>query len=61
MKNIEKIMLMAGIPLVLASCSVFQKKSTTNQESSIEVKKESVLPTDREDIVQPVSSVYTSA
>lgn len=61
MKNIEKIILMAGIPLVLASCSVFQKKSTTNQESSVEVKKESVLPTDREDIVQPVSSVYTSA
>lgn len=45
----------------LSSCSVFQKNKTTNSENTVEVKKESVLPTDREDIVQPVSSVYTSA
>lgn len=45
---------------LFASCSVF-KKSNSNTENVVEVKKESVLPTDREDIVQPVSAVYTSA
>ena len=47
----------------LSSCSVFQKNrsTTASKEETTEVKKESVLPTDREDIVQPVSAVYTSA
>lgn len=45
---------------MMASCSVFHKVSKNSNEDSVEVKKESVLPTDREDIVQPVSSVYTS-
>ena len=46
---------------LMSSCGIFQKnKSNENQESSVEVKKESVLPTDRTDIVQPVSAVYTS-
>lgn len=41
---------------MMGSCksSIFQKKEDTD------VKKEAVLPTDREKIVQPVSAVYTS-
>lgn len=42
----------------LGSCSVFNK---TKAKVSDEVKKESVLPTDRENIVQPVSAVYNSS
>ncbi len=41
----------------LASCSVINKTKTSE---GADVKKEAVLPTDREKIVQPVSSVYTS-
>lgn len=45
----------------LSSCSIFQKnKVMTPKTETVEVKKESVLPTDRTDIVQPVSAVYTS-
>lgn len=40
------------------SCSIFKKNTPVIDE---EVKKEAVLPTDRENIVQPVSAVYTSA
>lgn len=62
MKNIlaQIIISIALIP-ILSSCSFFQKfsKNTTTTEE-LEVKKENVLPTDRENIVQPVSSVYTS-
>ena len=49
--------------MALSSCSLFNKNNSTgsNAEASMEVKKESVLPTDRTDIVQPVSSVYTSS
>lgn len=47
--------------IFMSSCSLFQKnKSTETKEETVEVKKESVLPTDRTDIVQPVSAVYTS-
>ena len=50
-----------SVLLLLSSCSVFKKNNKVNSENkSVEVKKESVLPTDREDIVQPVSAVYTS-
>lgn len=43
------------------SCSIFQKnKISEDKDNSVEVRKESVLPTDRTDIVQPVSAVYTS-
>lgn len=45
--------------ILLASCSVFKKTGATTS-SGEGIKKESVLPTDREDIVQPVSAVYTS-
>ena len=50
----------SGLYLGMVSCSVFQKKSTNSDENTMEVKKESVLPTDRTDIVKPVSAVYTS-
>lgn len=53
------LMLASGI-FLMTSCSVF-KKNTTETPTNEEVKKESVLPTDRTDIVKPVSSVYTSA
>ena len=47
--------------VAMMSCSVFQKSKTINNDNAtVEVKKESVLPTDRTDIVQPVSAVYTS-
>lgn len=42
--------------LPLGACGVINKKATEEHE----VKKEAVLPTDREKIVQPVSAVYTS-
>lgn len=45
--------------LLSSSCSMFKKSS--HDGSSDEVKMETVLPTDREDIVQPVSAVYTSS
>lgn len=45
------------ITMGLSSCSIFKK---TGKESP-EVKKEAVLPTDRESIVQPVNAVYTSS
>lgn len=60
MKKNLSIIMMAGCCVMMGSCSIFQKKQT-NQDAAMEVKKESVLPTDREDIVQPVSAVYTSA
>ena len=47
--------------IMMTSCGVFKKNTSATPESSVDVKKESVLPTDREDIVQPVSAVYTSA
>ena len=40
----------------LGACSLIKKSADTGAD----VKKEAVLPTDRENIVQPVSSVYTS-
>ena len=50
-----------GMITLFGSCSVFQKNKSDNKgENAVEVKKESVLPTDRTDIVQPVSAVYTS-
>ena len=60
-KNGIKIITCGLLGLTFMSCSVFQKnKSAVNEENTVEVKKESVLPTDRTDIVQPVSAVYTS-
>ena len=54
----ECVMPMLAIAILpLGACSVANKKTDKNQE----VKKEAVLPTDREKIVQPVSAVYTSA
>lgn len=49
--------------MIMSSCSLFQKihhSSSEQSEKEMEVKKESVLPTDRTDIVPPVSAVYTS-
>lgn len=61
MNNKFKIITFSLLGLSFMSCSLFQKnKSTSSQENTVEVKKESVLPTDRTDIVQPVSAVYTS-
>ena len=52
----------SGCILTFSSCSIFQKTKTVESSNTEEgVKKESVLPTDRENIVQPVSAVYTSA
>lgn len=52
----------------MCSCSLFQKagslfhKGAKEEKSqTTDIKRESVLPTDRENIVQPVSAVYTSA
>ena len=62
MKNQKNKYLIMSVALmgVMSSCSIFQKNKPAEEEPSVEVKKESVLPTDREDIVQPVSAVYTS-
>lgn len=64
MKIKRNLVLMTVIALAMgmSSCSLFKKgdKVGVEKDSSVEVKKESVLPTDRTDIVQPVSSVYTS-
>lgn len=61
MRTKTKICLAAISVLALSSCSVFQKNKMKNsEEETVEVKKESVLPTDRTEIVQPVSAVYTS-
>lgn len=49
-----------SIGLMMSSCSLFHKSGYSGSQENVEVKKESVLPTDREDIVQPVSAVYTS-
>lgn len=58
--KIYMMSLMLGCGCMMASCSLFNKNKPVEQEESVEVKKESVLPTDRTDIVQPVSAVYTS-
>ncbi len=50
-------MAIALIPL--GACNVMSKIKN-NGNGDKDVKKEAVLPTDRENIVQPVSSVYTS-
>lgn len=61
MKNRFHILTIGLMGFTMISCSIFQKnKPNSDNESSVEVKKESVLPTDRTDIVQPVSAVYTS-
>lgn len=51
--------LLGSFAFAMISCSIFQKKSSA-PDVTVEVKKESVLPTDREDIVPPVSAVYSS-
>lgn len=61
MNSMNKFVLFLGCGLLMSSCSVFQKNKSVKEENSIEVTKESVLPTDRTDIVQPVSAVYTSS
>lgn len=45
--------------LPLGACSLVSKTVKKSSDGD-DVKKEAVLPTDRENIVQPVSSVYTS-
>ena len=55
----KKQYLFALALLPLCGCSLFQKAGMSNIKET-DVKKESVLPTDRENIVQPVSAVYTS-
>lgn len=51
--------LIIGMSL-MSSCGIFKKNTTSDMTQNVEVKKESVLPTDRNDIVQAVSAVYTS-
>lgn len=59
--TISKIIIGFSLLPVMASCSLFNKTGSSESKSSdIKVKKENVLPTDRENIVQAVSSVYTS-
>lgn len=62
MREIKKMIFpLLGLLILMSSCSMFQKSKTISPEgNTVEVKKESVLPTDRTDIVQPVSAVYTS-
>lgn len=52
--------IMAILLMPLCSCSLIQKKNPVSM-GEVEVQKESVLPNDREEIVPPVSAVYTSA
>ena len=58
-KIIVSLLCLSGMCAV-SSCSIFKKNDKVSTDMNIDVKKESVLPTDRTDIVQPVSSVYTS-
>lgn len=61
MKKYIKTVAILGCSCLMVSCSLFKKTTSSgNVNNEVEVKKESVLPTDREDIVQPVSAVYTS-
>jgi META domain protein len=53
-KFVAPMMLVAMLPF--GACKSLQTKSSDEKD----VKKEAVLPTDREKIVQPVSAVYTS-
>ena len=57
MKHVKKYILPTMVLAILpfGACNVIKKNETV-----ADVKKEAVLPTDREKIVQPVSSVYTS-
>ncbi|MCH5224423.1 MAG: META domain-containing protein [Muribaculaceae bacterium] len=59
MKSIDRYLMLAGGLLLMSSCSLFHKGEKP-VESTVEVKKDAVMPTDREEIVKPVSSVYTS-
>lgn len=52
------MLLLAALPF--GGCNLL-KKTTEQINPGEEVKKEAVLPTDRETIVKPVSAVYTSA
>lgn len=49
-----------GLSICCSACSIFHKNNINNEAAETEIKKESVLPTDRTEIVQPVSAVYTS-
>lgn len=61
MKNILKIMSVALCASTMMSCGIMKKNNSVSAtQNETEVKRESVLPTDRTDIVQPVSAVYTS-
>lgn len=59
MNRIRKYILplLAASLFPLASCSIMKKGEAGSGE---DVKREAVLPTDRENIVKPVKSVYTS-
>lgn len=57
-KYLPAVLLLAALPF--GSCNLL-KKTAEQINPGEEVKKEAVLPTDREVIVQPVSAVYTSA
>ena len=58
--HMKKFIVVCLTLMGLSSCSVFQKKQNIETTDEMQVKRESVLPTDRENIVQPVSAVYTS-
>ena len=57
MKKILTASILVSLLAGVVSCNSYKKLESS---SSSNVKKESVLPTDRTHIVQPVSSVYTS-
>ena len=58
MKSTKIVLSGISMLLLMSSCSLFKK---TEKGGKDDVKMEAVLPTDRENIVQPVSAVYTSA
>lgn len=57
-ENIFTLALAIVAGIGLSGCDIFKKSNVLTPEQ--DVKKEAVLPNDREKIVQPVSSVYTS-
>lgn len=62
MKLFIKTSVLACCVIMAASCNTSKNTNVASSSSNTgNVQKESVLPTDRTDIVKPVSSVYTSA
>lgn len=62
MKKSFHILSIMTMSVIFSSCSLFNKNVSGNvsKQEETEIKKENVLPTDRENIVEAPSSVYTS-